>query len=293
MKKYVPVILFLLLIGSVSANVLEFLRYSSTRPLITVNGIPITRKMFQDRVDYLYSKPILTQMIWQQIVEQAATANNCTASDADVQNAIDELQRSTPSVVETARKSDPNLMVFKSTLRSNLELRNLRMLGIQVSPQQVQDFYNTHLQLFKLPQQTQTTLVITTDAEDANSAQRLLQNGVAPSIIAQQPNLGVVGVNVKLNQQLPAYVGQEVLAMKSGDVKIIPVGTSFAVVKASSVANSGVPPLSQIADQVKIAATLALAPSEADELKKLRNEANITVQIDKYTDAVPDENSTP
>jgi hypothetical protein len=288
MKKILFPIAVIVAIISVFGNVMLFLRYSSTRPLISVNGVAITRKQFQDRVDFLYARPLLSQMIWQQIVMQAATKSNCVPTNLDVDQAMAELERTTPNVIENARKQDPSLGLFKEDLKSNLALRNLRMSGISVSPDEVQAFYNLHKSLFKLPEQTQTTLVIASNQVDAETAQRLLQDGVAPGIIAQQQGLGVVGLNVRLNQQLPEYVGQEVLAMKNGDVKVIPIGSSFAIVKAKSVAGSGIPPLSQIADQVRIAATLSKAPSEAAMLKTLRSAAQITAEVGKYEDAIPE-----
>jgi hypothetical protein len=294
MKKLTLPLVVVVAVLSIIGNVLAYFHYSGGRPLITVNGVAITRKQLQERVDYLYSKQLLSSMIWQQIVMQAAAKSGCVPSDSDVEEAVNEILRSSPSVVQNARRQDPTLMLFKADLKSNLALRNLRMVNISVTPDEVQQYYNQHKLLFQLPQQIQTTLILTNNATDAETAQHMLLDGVSTSIIAQQPGIGVVGVNVKLSQALPNYVGAEVLSMKPGDVKVIPVGNSFAIVKARAVASQGVPPFNTITDQVRIACILSKAPSELDILKKLRANAQITAEVSKYAIAIPvDASSAP
>jgi hypothetical protein len=291
LKKISSPVVIAIAIVSVIGNVFAYFRYSSSRPLITVNGTSITRKEFQDRVDYLYSKPLLSSMVWQLIVSEAAEKQGCVPSSADVDQAVDQLGRSNPSVVEAARKSDPNLLIFREDLASNLALRNLRMVGVNVTAQEVADYYAKHKMEFQLPQQTQTTLVVATNVEDANTASRLLQNGVSNDIIAQQSGLHVVGMNATLTQPLPASFGEEVLNMKSGEVRIIPLGNDFGIVKARTVSNQIIPPLSAIKDQVKTACILSKSPSEIEVLTKLRSAAIITADSSKYAWCIPNDPS--
>ncbi len=289
MKKLIGPVAVVVAILSLIGNLFAYYRYSSSRPIVTVNGVPITRKMFDDRVDYLYARPLLSSMIWQQIVLQAADKENCTPTNSDVDAAVAQLERSNPTVVDDARKSDPDLLIFKDNLKSNLALRNLRLVGVTVTAADVQAYYEHHKDDFQLPQQTQTTLVIANNKEDAETAERLLENGVSTAVIAQQQGLGVVGINIKLNEALPTYVGQEVLGMSSGEVKIIPIGDVFGIVKAKVVSEQGIPPLSSIQGQVQTACALEHAPAEVDVLRKLRSESVITADSNKYADAIPDD----
>jgi len=291
MKKLVVPILAFLLLASLAGNVLAYFRYSGSRPLITVNGVAITRKQLQDRVDFTYAKPLLQSMIWNVLINQAAQNANVEPTDQDVANAVAEIDRSDPQVIDNAKRSDPSLTIFKDSLKTDIALRNLRIQGITASPSEIQQYYNTHLSQFKLPLQTTTILVLANNKIDADTAYRLLQNGVSSDIIAQQPGLGVVGVNVSLNQQLPASVSQQVFQMHPGDVKIIPIGNVYGIVKAKSVSPAGTPPLSAIEDKVRIACVLAKSPSEADELKKLRDGAQIVANVGKYADAIPDDSA--
>jgi hypothetical protein len=288
MKKTVLPLVVVIAIISIIGNVFAYYRYSSSRPVVTVDGQAITRKQLQDRLDFLYTRQVLTAMIWQKIVVDAAQKANCVPTDSDIQNAMDQLNRANPAIIEAAKRKDGTLSLFKQDLKANLAIRNLRMAGITASSADVQAFYKAHGVMFKLPEQTQTTLVLANNAEDAGTAQRLLQNGVSTAIISQQQGLGVVGLNVRLVRPLPNSIGRAVLAMKPGDVKIIPAGKQFAIVKAKSVSSEGVPPLNSIYDQVKTAYILSKAPSETDELKQLLGNAPLVANEAKYASAIPE-----
>jgi hypothetical protein len=77
--------------------------------------------------------------------------------------------------------------------------------------------------------------------------------------------------------------------MKPGDVKVIPVGSDFAIVKAKAVEQQGIPTYGTIADEVKTACILSKAPSEFDVLKKLRAAALISANVDKYKYVIPED----
>jgi hypothetical protein len=287
MKKFVLPFFVGLALISVIGNMLAFYRYSSSRPLITVNGEKITKKEFDDRVDYLYARPLLSSMILEVMVNQAAQQAGCVPPQSDVDSAMSEIERTTPNVLETARKTDPELTLFKVNLKTNLELRNLRLRGVTVSSDEVQSYYQAHKKTYELPKQTQTTLVVAGNSVDADAASRLLTNGVLPSIIAEQAGLGVVGVNVNLTHSLPRYVADAVFSMKPGDVKVLPVGSQYVVVKVTSVLADDIPPLSAIAKQVTIDASLAKAPTDSDILAKLRSSSHIVANVAKYNAAIP------
>ncbi len=289
MKKFYSVFVTIVALVSLAGNALLYMRYSSARAIVQINGDVITKKDLEDRLDYLDTSSVLRDMILNKLVLQAAAKQNCVPTDKDIAAAKNDMMRATPQIVEAAYKSDPSLIVFTESLKTNLAMRSLRVAGVQVTDDEARQFYATHKNLFQLPVQASTSVVFAQDQVAAQTAQRMLENGVAPSVIAAQAGLNVMGVNAAPSTPIPSNITEAALRMRQGEVQIFPMGSNFVVIQIKKVAPGGVPSYEAIKDRVQLAARLAKAPTEDEELAKLVGSSKITLESDKpaYANAVP------
>ncbi|MBV9850770.1 MAG: hypothetical protein JO250_13940, partial [Armatimonadetes bacterium] len=181
--------------ASLTANALLFLRYSTSRPLVTVGSQVISKKQYQDALDYQTQGTVLKKLVLQDLVGQAAAREGVLPTEADVNARIQEIQRRTPQEL-TAAQQDPGKMAqLKGDLKSDLALDNLRMKDVRVTDAEVADYYSRHKKDFALPAQMQTSIVVAENGVDAAQAVTLLRQRIGMDVIARQPRLHVVGMN--------------------------------------------------------------------------------------------------
>lgn len=287
MRKAYATIVTIVAVVSLIGNFLLYMKYSSQRPLITVNNQVIRRKDLDDRLDYLYADGILRQMIYADLIMQAAQKANVVPTDADVEKALDQIKRTSPGIIANSQKLDPKLYYFRQELKANLALNNLRTAGIQVTDQEVDAFYQQHRKQFAVPQQSQAILVVAPDSIGAQTAQRLLANGVAPPVIAGTRGLRVIGVNAPISGQMPLRVSEQLLSLRPGSIRTIPLKSGFLVAKITSVSPQGIPSLDAIRPQVELALKLSKAPPQSKIMSDLIENSRIVADTGKYAGAIP------
>ena len=288
MKKYLIPLVCIFAVVSAIGNVIAYKRYSSSRPLFTVNGEVIKRKDLDDRLDYLYSTHVLQKLIWNRLIMQEAHKANCAPTDPQIADTIADINRTSPAVIDRARLSDPQLVMFREDLATTMALRNLRIAGVTVTDDDARAFYAVHKMQFALPVQSQTTTVIAKDQLAATTARDLLSHGTEPALIAGQPGLTVVGIDAKITGAVPTDINAKVLQMHQGDIGTFPIAGEFMVVKINKRSPAVVPDFESIRDQVELATRVAKAPPAEQILRGLLERARIHAESDKYKNAIPD-----
>jgi hypothetical protein len=222
---------------------------------------------------------------------QAAASQGVLPSQQDVDKEKDQIRRTRPSIITQAQVNDPTLALFDQALMVKMALRNLQIKNVKVSPSEVQAFYNLHKSSFVLPEQTSSTVIFAKDDVAAQTAVSMLQHADDIKVIAQTPGLAVMGLNTKSMPNIPKAIVAQVLAMKTGDIKVFSLGNVKMVVRPNVIKPAGIQSLDQIYDTVAMDAKLAKAPSEQQEIGMLLRDAHITVESDKYAGAVPQMNT--
>ncbi len=287
MKNTVSSILIFVTIGSLLASFLMYKRYTSQRVLFVVDGQEIKKKDLDDRLDYLYSKPLLNKMIWTILIQKEAKDKGCFPTEKDIAEAIDEMDRLTPTMTASARQTDPSLTLFKDMVRTNLALRNLRIQGLHTVPGEVEKFYAAHTARFTLPPQAQTTCVLASDAVARDAAKSMLAQDVSNDVISGTKGLKVVGLNAEAFGQIPPDVTSQILKLHEGVVGSYPLGRGYLVIRIDKVAPQGAPPLKAIWPKVKMALLESKAPSTDKVVADIRQHANIVTESPKYAAAAP------
>lgn len=279
MKPIVTGALAAIAVVSLAGNFLMYERYSSSRPLVVVGKTVISRKNYQDQLNYQTQGAVLKKMVFAALVDDAAAKQGVMPSDADVKAQLADIQRRDPQLLASVNNDPAKMADFTTDLKTSMALDNLRIKDVQVSDADVAAFYAQHKAQFALPLQVQTAMVIADTPVDAATAAALLRQNIGLDVIGRQPRLHVVGMNgFTVNMQaLPAAqnktLSAAVYSMKPGDVKIVPLGQYTAVLKANKFSAAQVPPLTAIRPQVIRQAKLAKAVPPGVEIASLYQSA--------------------
>lgn len=288
MKSYTVRILSVLLVLSLVTNGLLYLRWSTSRPLVTVGSAVITKKQYQDQLEHDSGQPVLTKLVFTSLVSQAASRNGLTPTDSDVEGRIEAIKRQSPQVL-TPYQGDPVKMAqFRQDLATNMALENLRIRDVALSPAQIAAFYSQHKSEFALPLQTMTTTVVSQSPVDAATAATLLRQNDPLDVIGRQPRLHVVGMGGYQPdlQIMPVAFKQEasdwVAHAGVGQIKTLQAGAYFLTFRINRRLPAVIPPLDQIRGEVERAARLAAAPSQSEELARLYQNTKPSFNSEKY-----------
>jgi hypothetical protein len=255
---------------SLLSNIVLYKRYSTSHPIVRIGPDVITKKQYLDSLEYQSGTEVIKKMVYTILIRQAAAKAHIMPTNADIDARVAEIQRTNPQMLALANSNPVQMVLVRDDLKTDIALENLRIAAVSITPKDVQNYYDAHKQDFTLPQQVQTTMVVTTTQVDAGTAELLLQNNTPEDVIARQPRMHVAGVNgfaVNVNALGVAdrnKLSKTIFAMKDGDIKTIPVQGAFLTFKVKHAAAKGVPPLSQIITQVTRAAKLekAMPPEE-------------------------------
>ena len=288
MKPIVTGSLVVLTAVSLTANALLYLRYSTSRPLVTVGNQVISKKQYQDALDYQTQGSVLKNLVLQDLINQAAAKAGVSPTDAEVAARIADIQRRAPQMLPGGGGDSAKMADFKDNLKTEMALENLRIQGVPLTDAEAADYYDRHKKDFALPTQVQTTMVVAGSAVDAAQATALLRQNIGVDVIARQPRLHVAGMNgfTVNTQALPPAINQKLSAavfrMKPGDVQTVPVGNEFIVLRANKSSAQGIPPLAQIRPEVVRLAKLEKAVPAATEVAGLYQTAPPQFSVARY-----------
>lgn len=276
MRSFSARVLAVVAVLSLIANVLAYYRYSSSRPLVTVGSDVITRKQYQDQLEHQAGQQVLSKMVFTDLVTQAATRDGVMPSPQEVEGRVQDIQRRAPQLIAPYSQDRDRMAEFRQDLRTALALENLRIKDVALTPADIAAYYARHKAEFILPQQVKTTTVVTKSAVDAATAEDLLRQHLPLDAIGRQPRLQVVGINgynpnldAILSPVLKKQISDFAQKARQEDIKTFRAGPYFLTFLVTKNSHAGIPPLSQIQDQVERAARLSQAPSEQEELERL------------------------
>lgn len=288
MKKFALPILAAVTVIALFSTLLTYLRWAPRRPLVTVGDQVISKYDYQAALDKQAGKIVLNKLVYTSLVRQAAAKAGVMPTSKDMDTRIADLSRRNPQIAQQA--NDPvNGRSFRDDLLTDLALENLRVKNVSASDAEIQTFYNRNKAAFTLPSQVQTTMVVTQYANDASTAEHLLQQNVSPDVIARQPRLKVAGVNgfnvnmAALQPGVRENIGKTVLAMKANQVKTLPVQQFFLTFKVKKSDAASTPPLSQIRDQAARQVKLLKADSPQATIAALYQQSQPKFAVEKYS----------
>ena len=267
---------------SVAGNVLMYFRFTPARPLVTVGHHVIQDREYRALVDNAAGQPVLTRMVFSELIQQAAAKAGVTPTGAQIDARIADLQRQGQAPAGAVAPE------VRSNLALSLALENLRTAGIPASDAEVAAFYKQHAAVFARPAQVNSILVVTQREYLAQTAASLLAKGKTPVQMAAEPDMKVDGQNgfhldfAALPPALHQAVVSAALAMKPGQIKVMPVGDAFLTVKCLSSHPGSLPPLPEVRDWAARLVKLQKAPTDNAELALLYRSNTPRFDIDRY-----------
>lgn len=293
MKSFSARVLAVVAVLSLVGNVLLYMRYSSTRPLMTVGGIVITKKQFQDQLEHQAGQQVLSKMVLDKLVAQAAARAGVPPTTREVDAQIADIERRSPQLLAPYRQDPAKMAEVRQDIQTTIALDNLRIKDVGLTPAEVAAFYAKNKGKFALPQQVQATTVVTKNAVDAATATDLLRQKTPQDVIARTAGLHVVGVNgytpdlATMPQALKQQVSSFVQKAQVGQVKTFQLGgthqdTLFLTFQVTKSSQAMIPALAQIRTQVERQARLERAPAPQAEMARLYQAAKPTFNSDKY-----------
>ena len=275
MKSFPARIFAVVAVLSLICNALLYLRYTNSRPLVTIGSTVITKKAYQDQLEYTAGETVIKRLVLSALVMQAAHKENVAPTETDVNARIALLERRSPQVLVPYSQDPEKMSLFRQDLMTEIALENLRVKKVHVNAAQVQNYYAAHKADIALPEQVKTTTVVTQNSVDAATATDLLNQKVPTDVLVRQPRLAVVGMNgynpdlQGLTPALKQQISDALHVMKTGEIRTFRQGEYFLTFRVDKNSGASVPPLAQIKDQVTRLAALEVAPSADAELATL------------------------
>ena len=282
---------------SLLGNAVQYLHYSTGRPLVTVGSRVITKKQYLDQLEYQAGPAVLKGLVSDALIAQAAARSGVTPTAQDIDARLAAIERRTPQLLAPYRQDEAKMARLRQDIGTSLALENLRIQDVVLTRAEVAAYYRRHPADFALPQQVQTTVVVARNAIDGATAVRLLQEGLPPDAIARHPRLKVAGVggyrpDLSVLPPVPArQLADFPRRAGAGEARLFGGAGLYAAVQVTRTDPARVPPLAQVADQAERLARLERAPTPQEEIARLYHAAPPTVHSGKYAGylAVPAE----
>lgn len=288
MKSFSARVLAAVAVVSLLGNGVQYLHYSTSRPLVTVGSSVITKKQYQDQLEYQAGPAVLNKIVMDMLVTQAAARNGVTPTAQDVDARIAAIERRAPQLLLPYRQNTAQMGELRQDIQTGIALENLRIKDVALSPAEAAAYYGRHQAEFALPNQVKTTSVAARNSVDGITAVRLLRQQMPPDAIARHPRLKVVGVSGYRPDMftLSPAVQQQISAFEQkadvGDARLFGSGDFYLAVQVTRRDRAVVPPLAQVQGQAERLARLERAPAPQAELAHLFQAAAPTFHSDKY-----------
>ena len=281
-RLWAPRLVALVAVVSLIGNVLQYYRYSPWRPLVTVGHRVVRQREYMAALDGAAGKAVLNKIVYEELIQQAATRAGLMPTAQDVDMRLADLRRRSP------RSLPPDDQLWDQ-MQLQMALENLRMRGTTATEAEIADYYAQHKGDFSTPARAQTTLVATTNAADAARAAQMLTADRAESQIAAQPGMHVAGIggfSVNIDSLPPTVrqlVGQTVMALPVGSVKTIQIAPKvFFTLKPQGREEGQVTPLPLVRQEVARRVRLLKAPNDQAELITLYRANPPSFDMAKY-----------
>lgn len=155
-------------------------------PVAKVNSQPITQAALTQCLLDWYGKFVLEEMIQALVIQQAADKAGIQITEQQVDQELLSMQKSMDEAaaagqgepfqvwLATRHMTIPNL---RTRLRTQLQLRALVEGQVVVSPEEIAEFYEKNLEMFREPVRVKVSVISLTAQEEADTVLRLLKEG--------------------------------------------------------------------------------------------------------------------
>jgi foldase protein PrsA len=155
----------------------------------TVNGQPISRSTFDQRLESSpMGRTVLQQLVQETLIEQYAKNNNITVTDADIDAREAQIKANFPSGSwdEMLKARGLTEADVRAALREQLILDKALAKDVTITPAQVKDYFNKNHASFDKPEQVTARHILVPSIALANQIEADLKAGQSFSDLAKK-----------------------------------------------------------------------------------------------------------
>lgn len=280
-------LVIVVLILSLAANAIMYMRYARGRTILRINDHVITTKDFNAFMSMRWGVEAMANMVQQDLPVQACQKAGIKLDMSEIDQRINAMKEANPNIATQFRREPYREEDYRKLLTAALALDELRAKDVTVTEDEVRDYFNQNPGKWDTPDKLEIQAVICKDNDTATRAMQLLKSGVSDMAVVQQQldprgaTARVLGIDGKVVVSKP--VGKpspnpeinKLFAMKDGDVGRMDSPRAIEVVRRVRLIPGKVATLADVRPKVEreLKLTRALPPKEV--LRKLWDSARI------------------
>lgn len=203
----------------------------------TVGEKPILRQQWLNELEARYGKDVLKEMVDQKVIEEMAAKYKVKIAKQDVEREFRMLQTTYNSFSSQNLKNERKL---KEKIRSSLLLEELLTKDVEVSHDELENYYQKNNDLFNVPSAFHLSHIVVNTKEDADQAVQELADGSNFATLAMERSIeefsanegGDIGYISEEDERYPIDYFQIAKELKKGAYsKPIKVDDGYAIIR--------------------------------------------------------------
>lgn len=259
----------------------------------TVNGEPILRNEFFERLQDAAGEQVLDQMILEKLIAQAEGAHGVTVSDEEVQRELDAIKRNFGSEEEFQAELDRYRLSLERLLheiRLNLILTKLTQKDVKVTDEEIAEFFEANKELLRKPAQVKVRHILVETKAEAEEILEELRNGADFAALAKARSIdtasGAQGGEIGFIHEGSAVVDEfkkAALSLGAGELSE-PVETQFGwhIIRVDERTEAVEATLENSRETIREHLASQKAKPVGEVLNELRSAAKIEVNWSRY-----------
>ncbi|MEH7376761.1 MULTISPECIES: peptidyl-prolyl cis-trans isomerase [Bacillaceae] len=223
----------------------------------TVGKKTILRQEWLNELEARYGKDVLKEMVDQKVIEEMAAKYKIKITNQDVEREYRMLQATYNSLSKQTVKNEEK---WKEQIRSNLLLEELLTKDVEVSTDELSNYYEKNKELFHVPPAFHLSHIVVSTEEEADQALQELAQGSNFSTLAMERSIdefsanegGDIGYLSEEDERYPVQYIQIAKELKKGAYSMpIKVDQGYAIIKLEGKINGKKYSFKDVKEQIR------------------------------------------
>jgi foldase protein PrsA len=223
----------------------------------TVGKKTILRQEWLNELEARYGKDVLKEMVDQKVIEEMAAKYKIKITNQDVEREYRMLQATYNSLSKQSVKNEEK---WKEQIRSNLLLEELLTKDVEVSNDELSNYYKKNKELFHVPPAFHLSHIVVSTEEEADQVLQELAQGSDFSTLAMERSIeefsanegGDIGYLSEEDERYPVQYIQIAKELKKGAYSMpIKVDQGYAIIKLEGKINGKKYSFEDVKEQIR------------------------------------------
>lgn len=174
-------------VGAAIAGGIWFVSGNPT--LATIGSEKITEAQLRTELEKVGAKSVLSRMIDQEVIRQAAKKQNLTVTDKELQDEVNNFKKQFPSedvFKQTLANEGMSMDEFQTQVRDKILLDKLAAKDVKITEDEIKKYYDEHGKEFEQPEQVRARHILVDTEDEAKAIEDRLKKGEDFAKIAQE-----------------------------------------------------------------------------------------------------------